>query len=619
MFDLIQLLKVPHIDNALRFDLSPNGQSAVFSWNKTGKWEIYELSFFKGDASISLSTERFRAERSAALSLSKGRGTPPTGAKFAPTYSPDGNKIIYALDLDGSESYHIVLYDIKNNVSADLTPDIGYAHQPYTAWSPNGNQLAVLSDANGHFALYILAIAIGETKLLFDIYRPCWDVRWSPNGKWLAVEVEAEASNRAIYIVNSDDGAWHEIKNNDKALNAENPVWSPDSEYLAFSGESGEWHDIGLYEIKTSEVSWLSQSAGDDSFPCWSRDGKRVGWIHAEGAATRLEVQERRGDTKRFQVGAGLHLFPQFTSDGKSLIFIYESPSQPPDLWELNLDDDSFRQLTFSMPDELRAAEFIQPEEVWYAGKDNIQIPALLYRAKNISDNSPAVINIHGGPNWYFSFLWDPIMSHMASRGWTVLAPNYRGSTGYGKKWQNASRFDLGGVDTDDCAAGAKYLIESKLAGKNKIAVTGRSHGGYLTMTCMTMYPELWAVGSAVAPFLNWIKSHYESREDLQHWNIENMGDPEKNRELWIARSPYFFLDKVNAPVQMICGENDPRCPASESMDAHAKLIELGKKAELLLYEGEGHLFLNSGNLIDSELKRMEFLEKILKQNVYRA
>ncbi|MDO8754584.1 MAG: prolyl oligopeptidase family serine peptidase, partial [Anaerolineales bacterium] len=112
----------------------------------------------------------------------------------------------------------------------------------------------------------------------------------------------------------------------------------------------------------------------------------------------------------------------------------------------------------------------------------------------------------------------------------------------------------------------------------------------------------------------NWIKSHKNSREDLQHWNIENMGDPEENRELWIARSPYFFLDKVNAPVQMICGGNDPRCPASDSMDARDKLIELGKEVELLIYEDEGHSFMNMDNIIDAEEKRVEFLAKVLEK-----
>jgi dipeptidyl aminopeptidase/acylaminoacyl peptidase len=90
----------------------------------------------------------------------------------------------------------------------------------------------------------------------------------------------------------------------------------------------------------------------------------------------------------------------------------------------------------------------------------------------------------------------------MVSRGWVVLAPNYRGSTGYGKAWQLANLFDLGGVDTSDVAAGVDYLIGNHIAKPDLIAVTGRSHGGYLTMTCLTQYPELWAGGSAVVPFL---------------------------------------------------------------------------------------------------------------------
>ena len=219
---------------------------------------------------------------------------------------------------------------------------------------------------------------------------------------------------------------------------------------------------------------------------------------------------------------------------------------------------------------------------------------------------------IHGGPNWHYSAEWNPLLAHLVSRGYVVLTPNYRGSTGYGRDWQYAARYDLGGVDTRDVVAGAQYLLREDLAIENKIAVTGRSHGGYLTMTCLTQFPELWCAGSAIVPFMNWIKSHDDSREDLQHWNIENMGDPNENYESWYNASPYFFLDQVNAPVQLICGGNDPRCPASDSIDARDKLVELGKDVELLLYEDEGHAFLKIENIIDSEMKRVEFLAKHL-------
>jgi dipeptidyl aminopeptidase/acylaminoacyl peptidase len=610
MLNLSQLLRVPYVDSGLKYDISPDGQRLVFSWNKTGKWELWEINF--------------GARELATAGQTASCLTPEmTGAKFAPTFSPDGKYLAYALDLDGSESYQIVVYDFENNTSTNLTPRIAYAHQPNITWSADGKMLAVLSDKHGQFALHLLPVDVDADpgRMIKNVFHPCWDAKWSPDGQWIAIEAESTASDRSIYVmpVNRPRKTGKgkpakipttQLKINGQLLNAEHPAWSSDSKFLAFSGENGEWHDIGLFNVETQEITWVNESAGDDTQPAWSRSGELIGWAHAEGAVTSVQFRDGSGVIHEKKVGAGVHYQPQFTADG--VVILYEDTNHPCDLWKINLEDDSIQQLTNSLPDELHNAEFVQPEEVWYASKDGTHVPALLYRAK---DSTRAVIDIHGGPNWHYQFLWQPMISHMVSRGWTVLTPNYRGSTGYGKKWQNSSRYDMGGVDTDDCAAGVNYLLENKLAEKNKIAVTGRSHGGYLTMTCMTMYPELWAAGSAVVPFLNWIKSHKNSREDLQHWNIENMGDPEDNHELWVARSPCFFLDKVSAPVQLICGGNDPRCPASESIDARDKLVELGKEVEFLLYKDEGHSFLDIENVIDSEEKCMEFLARALEKD----
>lgn len=532
------------------------------------------------------------------------------GAKFAPRYSPDGKYLAYALDLDGSESYHIILHDLDIGKDEDLTPDIDYAHQPNFAFSPAGTMLAVLSDERGQFALYLLSARTREKKLLLDVQRPIWDVTWSPDGTWIAVEAESTASDRNILIVSAHGGETFQLELNHKTLNAQHPAWSPDSKQLAFSGENGEWHDIGLFNVETKTITWVNQSIGDDIQPAWSRDGSRIGWIHAEGAVTSFQLSERGAAISQYQVGAGVHAFPHFTSD--CVLILYEDPAHPSDLWKIDLHDGSLEQVTDSLPEELKSAQFIQPEQVCYAGGDGAQVPALLYRVKN---SRRAVVVIHGGPNWLFQFLWYPVMSHMASRGWTVLAPNYRGSTGYGRKWRDASRYDLGGVDAEDCAAGVQYLVDQGLAEKNRIAVTGRSHGGFLAIACMTRHPGLWAAASAAVPFLNWLRSHEASREDLQHWNIENMGDPVTNRERWIANSPFFFLERINAPVQLICGENDPRCPAVDSIEARDRLQELGKQVEFILYQGEGHAFLHTDNLIDAEVKRIEFLARCLEDN----
>ena len=586
MLNLEHLLRIPNIDNGLRFGISDDEKQIVYSWNKSGVWEIWKLD-------LEGLEEKCITENT-------------KGGKFSPRFSPNGKHIAYALDTDGSESFHITLHNAEDNSQIDLTPQVDYAQQPNFDFSPDGKSVAILSDENGQFALYVLEIATKEKNLLLDIHRPIWDVVWSPDGKYIAVEAEWHKSDKTICVLHIESGTWIQLVFNDEVLNAQNPAWSPDSKSLAFSAENGEWHNIGIFDIASNETTWLTDSTGDDTQPTWSRSGDIIGWVHADGAKTSFQFKRGTGAVEQIKAGDGVHAFPQITSD--SVFILYEDPSHPPDIWKINLDDGAAKQLTKSLDEELN---IVQPKEIWYAGKDGVRVPALLYQAEN---STRAVINIHGGPNWLYQFLWNPFMIYMASRGWTVLGPNYRGSTGYGKAWQNASIMDMGGVDTDDCATGVKYLIDNGFAEKDKIAVTGRSHGGYLTMTCMTSYPELFAGGSAVVPFLNWFKSHYDSREDLQHWNIENMGDPEENKQLWHDHSPYFFLDKVSAPVQMICGGNDPRCPASDSIEARDKLMGLGKEIEFLLYEDEGHSFLKIENVINAETRRAEFLARVLEK-----
>ncbi len=120
----------------------------------------------------------------------------------------------YVLDYDGSESYHIYLHNPHNNSHINLTGSSGYAHQPNFDFSPDGKTLAILSDESGSFALYLLDIETKEKSLLLDIHRPIWDVVWSADGKYIAVEVEAEASNRIVVIVEAESGKWKVVSEN---------------------------------------------------------------------------------------------------------------------------------------------------------------------------------------------------------------------------------------------------------------------------------------------------------------------------------------------------------------------------------------------------------------------
>lgn len=594
MLDLATLLRVPYVDPENGYDISFDGERVTFSWNKTGQWEIYEVTLL-GETIPRL--------------VSSG-----PGAKTAPLYAPDGKRLVYGVDLDGSENLHIIICDLASGTQTDLTPNSTAAILPYFVWSPDGKEIAFISDVSGHFCTYAMrSRGSAHPRAILDELDPARTLHWSPNGRWLLVSVEARGQDYHTCVVPAQGGEAHWIADENGPLNVRYTSWAADGERLVFSANPHGWYDIGLYEVKQQRITWVTDGEGDKIFPDWSPDGKTLAYVLSLGAQTWLTVHDLGGERRLFQVEAGVHYAPVFTPDNHHVIFTFDNPHNPTDLWLLSLENGSFRQLTSSLPGELVGEKINLPEEIWYPGLDGNPVPALLFHPAMPSPG-PAVVLIHGGPTWLFQITWYPIMLHMVSRGWTVLTPGYRGSTGYGHTWQVANRYDLGGVDTRDCAAGALFLIHEGLADPQRIAVTGRSHGGYLTMTCMTQFPELWACGSAVVPFMNWFTSHEHLREDFQHWDIENMGDPVENHDRWYANSPFYFLDRLHDPVQLICAENDPRCPVEDSLETYEKLKVQGKEVDFRLYRNEGHAFLNMENLVDSELHRVAFLAKYLEK-----
>ena len=591
--DLEKLLKVPYLDPDLGFDISPSGIQVAFSWNKTGRWEIYILDL--------------EADKPPRM-ITQG-----AGGKFAPRWNPAGDLLAYALDLDGSENYDLWVYDLAAGEHKNLTPNTQDALLTSFAWSPDGKQIAFISDQEGCFNTYLMSSSGGERREIFAIPYPDWEVFWSPDGGNLAVASDGTGQDSWIHIVPLDGREPYPIQIDGSPLSAKHPCWSPDGKAIAFSSDYQGKFEIAIYDLARNSLDWLTGGLGEKEKPDWSGDGT-LAYVISHGPKSELALMDvASSEVETFQIEPGVIYSPKFTPSNDQVLFIFDNPRHPDDLWAFSRLDGQFTQLTDSLPAEVRPEGFIMPEEVTYPGLDGADVPAVLYLPQESARPGPGVIYIHGGPNWLTQITWDPLVQHMVSRGWAVLAPNYRGSTGYGREWMNANRFDLGGVDTADVSAGWDYLVSQKIADPARIGLTGRSWGGYLTMTCLTQYPSKWAAGAAVVPFLNWFTSHENAREDLQHWDRENFGDPVADRELWYERSPYFFLDRIQAPVQLICGQNDVRCPSSESKQTYETLKELGREPEYHLYEDEGHSFLKVENQIKSKTQVADFLGKYLE------
>ncbi len=250
-----------------------------------------------------------------------------------------------------------------------------------------------------------------------------------------------------------------------------------------------------------------------------------------------------------------------------------------------------------------------------YPSRDDLTISAYLYVPYNLKRNRrhPAIVYVHGGPSSQHMNGFNRSVQYLVNNGYVVIAPNYRGSTGYGKDFEERNRFDMGGGDLCDVVAAADFLLSSGYVDRDRIALMGGSYGGYMTMMGLTKRPEIWAAGVAIVPFVNWFTELAHEDPALREWDLATMGDPVANRRLYEDRSPIFSIDRIRAPLLVLAGGNDPRCPKEESDQIEQAILACGGVVEYKFYEEEGHGFSRLENSIDSFERTVAFLDKYMR------
>jgi dipeptidyl aminopeptidase/acylaminoacyl peptidase len=219
-----------------------------------------------------------------------------------------------------------------------------------------------------------------------------------------------------------------------------------------------------------------------------------------------------------------------------------------------------------------------------------------------------AIVYIHGGPTAQTLNSFNRFIQYAVNQGYMVLAPNYRGSTGYGKEFQQANLFDMGGGDLEDILAGVDWIKQTGHLDSKKIAVMGASYGGYLSMMAVTKAPDVWAAGVPIVPFVNWFTEIENEDPVLRESDLATMGDPSKNKALLEERSPINFIDQTKAPLLLLAGGHDPRCPKSETQQVIEAIKKRGGRVDYKIYENEGHGFARVENQIDAYKRVADFL-----------
>lgn len=606
------------------FSISPDGRAVAFEWYKGGDWQVYLLDLTEGGAPAG------EPRRAAEIEDACG----------CPQFSADGRYLYFVRDDHGSERYDIYRLELATGVLENLmpeTPDL--SPMPDFHVSPNGELLALSLGRGPSYAAAVLPAracpGATELRVLTDHYANDWSPRWSPDSRFVAWQAETEGQDMAVFVADVTSAESWTVGGADSPIQAQlawaGDVWSPDGRRLVFHGGPFDHPGIGVYELATETITWAWAGDLDAHGATWSPDGRAIVFLLDEGVETSLWYADLVSQSACCLSDLpGNHYAPQFTPDGASVIVVHDAPQRPAELLLVSLEaaasggaatedipavDElehggcaAVIQLTHGLPADLRDHPFVSGELVWYASRDHLaQVPALYTEPDE--PNGGAVVMIHGGPTWHHSNEWDALRQTFLRAGLATISPNYRGSDGYGRTWQLANRFMMGYGDLWDVAGAWDFLV-ARGFDPSRIAVTGRSYGGFMTVACLTEYPDLWACGAAGVPFFDWVMAQDDPsvRDDLVWWDRENQGDPVADRQRFLDRSPFYHLDRIKAPLLLLAGENDPRCPPTQIAEVVDRLRANGVEAEAIVYPDEGHGITKVRNRLDYDRRTVEFV-----------
>lgn len=289
---------------------------------------------------------------------------------------------------------------------------------------------------------------------------------------------------------------------------------------------------------------------------------------------------------------------------------------QPANFWVYDLGSQKAAQLSHAAVASLSTAAMPESQIVHYQSFDGKMISALMWVPFNLKrdGSNPALVLPHGGPTGQDLDYWSPRVAAFVSHGYICIAPNVRGSTGYGMDFQRANYQDLGGGDLQDEVYAAKFLEATGYVDSKKMGITGGSYGGFMTLMAIGKTPDIWAAASEWFGIIDWKTMLEHSDPQLQEYEKSLLGDPVKDEKVYDRTSPIHFIHDVRAPLLVLQGENDPRVPKEEAEQVVDLLKKDGKTVEAHYYANEGHGFSKRENQIDAIRRTLDWFDKYLKR-----
>jgi dipeptidyl aminopeptidase/acylaminoacyl peptidase len=535
--------------------------------------------------------------------------------------APGENGFLYSMDQGGGENYQIYYFDKDNGQRKCLTDGLSRNGSPL--WARGSTTFAYSSTSrNGRdHDIHLSDIRSPEGSRLICQVQGMWvPLSWSPDNSQLLLLDYISATETYLHIMDVESGEMKSLfAKTENSVAYGNAYWSRDGKGIYFVADlAGEFQQLYYIDLDTRNVEALSAHLNwNISEIELSPDGNLLAVVANEDGVSKLYLMDTQTQQlEPLEMGMGLISHPRFSPDNQSLAFTFNRPQSPADIYTFSLENGEVTRWTESEVGGLNTRHFASPELIRYPSFDELEIPAFYYRPKLNSDRPlPVLIHIHGGPESQFQPGFSSMFQYWLNElNIAVIAPNVRGSTGYGKTYIKLDNGYLREDSVKDIGALLDWIEKQPELDQRRVCVLGGSYGGYMVLASLVHYSHRLKAGVdmvGISNFVTFLKNTKAYRRDLRRVEYGDERDPDM-RAFLEKISPTTNADKIKVPLFVAQGLNDPRVPASEAEQIVKTVRENGQKVWYALAKDEGHGFQKQANLEYYYTAVSDFLETFL-------
>lgn len=532
---------------------------------------------------------------------------PLYSARFRPasTTGEDRSGILFSMDTGGAEYYQIYYTDLHTGLRQRLTD--GESKNGSPLWSSDGQQVAFSSTLrNGRdHDIYIKTVDNAKAPELVCKVQGMWaPMAWSPDGTKLLIMDYLAATETYYHLLDLTTGEVQALFSERGKVAYGSASFNTDGSGLYFVADfDGEFMQLQYLDIADNEVRCLTpdiswnvtaiQRSYDGQHYLFSTNEDGLSYLYLMAADTQMY--------QRLDLPTGVVGNPRFSPDDTEIAFTLHRPNHPADVYSLNLSSQELVRWTHSEVGGLNTRDFPTPELVRYPSFDQRQIPAFYFKPRQKSDRPyPVIIHIHGGPESQYRPTYSALFQYWLNElDIAVVAPNVRGSSGYGKKYIEMDNGYLREDSVKDIGALLDWIAEHPELDEKRVCVYGGSYGGYMVLAALTHFSNRLRCGIeivGISHFVTFLKNTKSYRRNLRRVEYGDERDP-KMAEFLHEISPKTNAHKIKRPLMVAQGLNDPRVPASEAEQIVKTVRDNAQEVWYLLAKNEGHGFHKQMNL----------------------